>query len=114
MGFLGLNNIAGGGVRQQKDYSKFHSLYVGNLSDKTFDLDLYKFFDSRGYKLAGAKVMYDKDTSQSKLFGYLNFHSAEEAIRCLNEQSNATINGKQVILNKKKDSDFDKEANLIA
>lgn len=63
---LGLNNFAGGGIKiqgQQKDYSRFHSLYVGNLSDKTFDLDLYKFFDSRGFKLAGAKVMFDRDTS---------------------------------------------------
>ncbi len=78
MGMLGLNNFPGGAVQrqgQQKDYSKFSSLYVGNLSDKTFDLDLYKYFDSRGYKLAGAKVMFDRETSKSKLHGYLNFHS---------------------------------------
>jgi len=29
--------------------------------------------------------MFDRDTSQSKLFGYLNFHASEEAERCLTE-----------------------------
>jgi len=29
--------------------------------------------------------MFDRDTSQSKLFGYLNFYALEEAERCLTE-----------------------------
>lgn len=85
MGGIGINFATGGQQGPAKDYSRFHSLYVGNLSSKTFDLDLYKYFDSRGYKLAGAKVMFDRETSQSKLFGYLNFHALEEAERCLSE-----------------------------
>lgn len=94
-GPLGGFNLPGGAQPgPAKDYSRFHSLYVGNLSPKTFDLDLYKFFDSRGYKLAGAKVMFDRDTSQSKLFGYLNFYELAEAERCLQEQANAMIDGK--------------------
>jgi len=98
----------------KKDFSQYFSLYVGNLPSNTFDLDLYKFFESKGYKLAGAKVMFDRETFQSKCFGYLNFHSQEEAERCLLEQNNAKIENKQIVLNKKKDSDFDKEANVLA
>ncbi len=58
-----------GGMRQggpppvKKDFSQYYSLYVGNLSNITFDQDLYKFFQSKGYKLAGAKVMFNRETS---------------------------------------------------
>jgi len=83
----GMNFGNFGGMRQQpavkKDFSQYYSLYVGNLSNITFDQDLYKFFQSKGYKLAGAKVMFNRETSQSRCFGYLNFHSSEEAERCL-------------------------------
>ena len=98
---------------QRKDYNNLVGLYVGNLSHKIYDLDLYRFFNSKGYKIASAKVMYDRDTSKSRGYGYLNFYNEEEAQRCLAEQSNAVIDGKQIVLNKKKDSDFDSKANLL-
>ena len=73
----------------KRDYSNIATLYVGNLSDKTFDLDLLKFFTSRNYKVASAKVMFDNETKRSKGFGYLNFYLQEEAIRCMDEMNNA-------------------------
>jgi len=57
--------------------------------------------------------MIDRETRKSKCFGYLNFYTQEEALRCLNEQNNAILNGKQIILNVKRDSDFDSEANIL-
>lgn len=90
-----------------------HSLYIGNLSKDTYDLDLYKFFSSNGYTIQSAKVMFDKDTNKSLGFGYLNFREADEAQRCMENMNNQTINGKQIVLNKKKEQDFDKEANII-
>ena len=82
------------------------------MSDATFDLDLFKHFQARGYKLKSARVMFD-DQSRSKRFGYLNFHDAVEAERCLAEMNNCTISGKQIVLNKQKDRDFDSNANLL-
>jgi hypothetical protein len=36
-------------------------VYVGNLPrDSFYDLDLYKYFSSRGYKIKGAKVVTEK------------------------------------------------------
>lgn len=98
---------------QKREYGNLIGLYVGNLSQKTFDLDLYKYFQCKGYKLASAKVMFDRETSKSKGFGYLNFYNQEEALRCLAECNNAVIDGKQIVLNKKKDSDFDSKANCL-
>lgn len=54
-------SLANGQQQQQpkRDYSNMSTLYAGNLSDKTFDLDLLKFFNTKGYKIASAKVMFD-------------------------------------------------------
>jgi polyadenylate-binding protein len=57
--------------------------------------------------------MFDNTQKRSKCFGYLNFYSKEEAERCLNEMNNANCDGKQIVLNKKKDSEFDSEANVL-
>lgn len=89
-----------------------YSLYIGNLADTVFELDLFKFFQAQGYKLRNARVMFDEN-SRSKRFGYLNFHDAEESERCLREMNNATLAGKQIVLNKQKNRDFDSSANLL-
>jgi len=109
------NQLANGMTAQQpkRDYSNMSTLYAGNLSDKTFDLDLLKFFTTKGFKVASAKVMFDNESKRSRGFGYLNFYSQEEADRCLNDLNNALIDGRSVVLNKKKDSDFDSKANIL-
>jgi polyadenylate-binding protein len=102
-----------GGAPPAKREFPVHSLYIGNLSPKTFDLDLYKFFKARGYAIAGVKVMFSKESRQSRGYGYLNFYAAEEAERCLEGMNNAVIDGKQIVLSKKKDKDFDSKANVL-
>jgi len=99
--------------KPKRDYSSAICLYVGNLTATTFDNDLFKFFKSKGYKIKSAHVMIDKKTNKSQCFGYLNFYSQDEADKCLNEQNNAIIDGKQIVLNKKKESDFDSQANVL-
>lgn len=97
----------------KRDRGVQFSLYIGNLSKETYDLDLYKFFQTRGYRVQSAKVMFDKDTNKSLGFGYLNFIEEDESKRCMEEMNNQTINGKQIVLNKKKEQDFDSKANII-
>lgn len=97
----------------KRDRGTLYSLYIGNLSKETYDLDLYKFFSSKGFRVQSAKVMFDKDTNKSLGFGYLNFIEEEESKRCMEEMNNQTINGKQIVLNKKKEQDFDSKANVI-
>jgi polyadenylate-binding protein len=70
------------------------SLYVSNLpKENFFDLDFYKFFTSKGYKVKNAKVVIDSKTNRSRGYGYLQFFTKEEAERCLNQMNNATLNG---------------------
>lgn len=92
-GFMnpGQNNTGSPGPKRPRE--PMFSLYIGNLADTIFDLDLFKFFTAKNYKLKGARVMYDEN-SRSKRFGYLNFHDADEADRCLKEMNNAELYGK--------------------
>lgn len=46
------------------------SLHIGNLPPKFYDLDLYKFIQSLGFKLAKAIVVIDKTTNKSLNYGY--------------------------------------------
>ena len=79
-----------------------------------YDLDLYKFFQSKKYKLKTAKVVLDKKTSKSFGYGYLSFHTEAEAQRCLTEMNNASINGHSIVLSQKiTDKNFNEKANLL-
>jgi RNA recognition motif-containing protein len=45
---------------------------VSNLpKENFFDLDFYKLFQSKGYKLKSAKVVLDKKTARPRGYGYL-------------------------------------------
>lgn len=89
------------------------TLYIGNLGENTFDGEIYKFFQNNGHPVANCRVIIDTATKKSKRFGYLNFKSAEEAVSCLEAMNNKELGGRSIILNKKKESDFDSQANLL-
>ena len=67
---------------------------MANLPTENFyDLDFYKYFTSKNYKVSKAKVVLDKKTSKPRGFGYLSFYTQEEADRCLKEMNNTMIGG---------------------
>lgn len=101
------------GPKPKPTYDNRLCLYIGNLSNTTFDNDLFKFFKNKGYSLRNAQVMVNNDTRKSKCYGYLNFYNEEEAQRCLREENNAVINGRNIVLNEKKTNDFDTQANIL-
>jgi polyadenylate-binding protein len=57
--------------------------------------------------------MLNKETSKSKCYGYLNFYTEEDALRCLKEMNNAVLSQKQIVLSQKKNKDFDSKANVL-
>jgi RNA recognition motif-containing protein len=95
MQFLGVN-IPNFGQQpvQKREYDNSTCLFVGNLSQTTFDGDLFKHFSSKGYKIKNARVMLDNSTQKPRGFGYLNFHTKEEAQRCLDEQPTSILDGR--------------------
>lgn len=98
---------------EKRTFDSDCSLYVSNLNKRTFENDLFKFVNSKGFKIANAKIIIDPNTKASRLFGYLNFYNKEEAERCLQALNNATLDERQISLSKIKDKDFDDQANLL-
>jgi RNA recognition motif-containing protein len=91
------------------------SLYVSGLPLQNFlDLDFYKFFTSKGYKVKNAKVVIDSRTNKPRGYGYLQFVDPAEADRCLREMNNQTLMGNALrIVKSSSDPKFEKEANLL-
>ena len=82
--------------RDQRSDKDLPTLYIADLSKNVFNLDLYKFFDSQGFKVYKAKVLLDKKTSASKCCGYVSFNSKEEAQRALDALNYTKLQGKEV------------------
>ena len=64
-------------------------LYIGNLPYSMTDADLHDLFSSAG-PVKAAEVIRDRDTGQSKGFGFVemeNQEGADEALRTLNGTS---------------------------
>ena len=84
---------------RHQDNPQFPSVYVGNLPTQSFyDLDLYKMFSSKGYKVQKSKVVLDKQSSKPKGYGYLTFYTQEEADRCIAEMNNTIVDGQAIRL----------------
>lgn len=80
---FGVSGPKGSGLSKEEK-NKFPSLYVSNLPrENFFDLDFYKFFTSKGYKLKNAKVVLHKKTSKPLGYGYLQFYNKDDAEKCL-------------------------------
>ena len=99
----------------KEEKNKFPSLYISNLPKESFfDLDLYKFFNSKGYRVKNAKVVLHKKSGKSLGYGYLQFNSKEESERCLNEMNNTLLNGLPLrIVNSVPKVEYNEKANLL-
>lgn len=85
-------NTAGNKQKRKEHMNELPSLYVSNLPrENFFDLDFYKFFTNKGYKVKNAKVVIDSRTNKSRGYGYLQFVEQKEAERCLTEMNNYTL-----------------------
>ena len=103
--------------RQQRkeQMNNIPSLYVSNLpKENFFDLDFYKFFTSRGFRVKSAKIVIDSKTNKSRGYGYLQFTDKEEAQRCLDKLNNQVLNGQALrIVHSVNEVKFDPDANLL-
>ena len=120
MNMGGQRGGAGAGLSKQKRkerLNQFPSLYVSNLpKENFFDLDFYRFFTSKNYRVKAAKIVLDTKTSKSRGYGYLQFVDQAEAERCLNEMNNSVLFGQAlriVLSNSNPKEAFNEKANLL-
>ena len=73
-------------------------LFVGKLSFDTTDDTLNTLFAEFG-KVVSAQVATDRDTKQSKGFGFVEMENAEEAQKAINMLDGKTFEGRMIIVN---------------
>jgi len=73
-------------------------VYVGNLSFGTTTQELKDAFARCG-SVTDAKVMSDRDTGQSRGFGFVTFASDAEAAEAINQWNGADLGGRRLVVN---------------
>jgi polyadenylate-binding protein len=80
-------------VMSEKDKT-FTNVYVKNLSENVDDLKLKEMFGKFG-DIKSALIMKD-DQGRSKGFAFINYHTADEAQKAVDELNNKDVEGKTV------------------
>ena len=76
-------------------------LYVGNLSYNTTSSDLEQMFTPHG-TVNSAEVIQDRDSGQSKGFGFVQMGSDEEAQAAIAALSGQNVDGRNLTVNEAK------------
>src|SRR6185436_20644697 len=74
-------------------------LYVGNLSFKTMESTLRAAFETDGRKVVDVKIITDRETGQSRGFGFVEFASAEEAQAAISAMDGQDLDGRALRVN---------------
>ena len=72
-------------------------LYVGNLPRSVRDDDLADLFQE--YGVASAKVITDRDSGQSRGFGFVEIEDDEVALRAIEEKNGVDVDGYALVVN---------------
>ena len=77
-------------------------LYVGNLSYNTTEDGLKTLFSQFG-SVASAKIIFDRETGNSKGFGFIEMGSDEEAAAAITGTNGREFEGRQLRVNEAMD-----------
>ncbi|HWH71581.1 MAG TPA: RNA-binding protein [Candidatus Sulfotelmatobacter sp.] len=73
-------------------------LFVGNLSYQTMENDLQDYFSQTGV-VTSVNLMLDKVTGKSRGFAFVEFATAEEASKAVEELHNKEFQGRPLTVN---------------
>jgi RNA recognition motif-containing protein len=77
-------------------------LYVGNLNYNTYEGALRDAFQQYG-NVVSAKIITDRDTGNSKGFGFVEMGSDDEARAAINGMNGVELDGRQLRVNEAMD-----------
>jgi hypothetical protein len=83
-------------------FSMAKKLYVGNLSYNTSEDSLRNLFAEFG-NVASAKIIFDRETGNSKGFGFIEMGSDEEASAAITGTNGREFEGRQLRVNEAMD-----------
>jgi cold-inducible RNA-binding protein len=73
-------------------------LYVGSLAYSVDDNKLKEMFEAHG-TVTSAQVIMDRDTNQSKGFGFVEMSTDEEAQAAIKELNGKDVDGRTIVVN---------------
>ncbi|HSX27818.1 MAG TPA: RNA-binding protein [Patescibacteria group bacterium] len=73
-------------------------LYVGGLAYSITDQDLEKLFAEKG-KVVSAAVIKDRDSGQSKGFGFVEMEDVKEGQAAINDLNGTEVSGRAIVVN---------------
>lgn len=73
-------------------------LYVGGLAYSVTEEELEKLFAEQG-KVVSAAVIKDRDSGQSKGFGFVEMENDEDAKKAIAELNEKEVSGRKIIVN---------------
>jgi RNA recognition motif-containing protein len=74
-------------------------LYVGNLSFHTGKDALHAAFSANGREVTDVHVVTDRDSGQSRGFGFVTFATAQQAQEAIAEMNGALLDGRPLRVN---------------
>lgn len=75
------------------------NLYVGNLSFQMTDEGLQQLFIGKGYQVASARVICDRETGRSRGFGFVELGSSNDVARVIGEMNGLNVEGRALQVN---------------
>jgi len=73
-------------------------LYVGQLSAEITNDELHQLFSTRGFLVTSARVICDREGGRSRGFGFVEFGSADDAQRAVEELNGLDIRGRKLLV----------------
>ncbi len=73
------------------------NLFVAKLSSSTTDDDLQELFSAHG-EVSSAKVIIDRETGNSKGFGFVEMPNDDEANAALSALNESELDGKEIVV----------------
>lgn len=75
------------------------NLYVGNLSFEVTDESLQQVFSGKGFQVASARVIRDRESGRSRGFGFVELGAGEDFARAIAELNGQDLEGRQLQVN---------------
>ncbi|KAE8655200.1 31 kDa ribonucleoprotein [Hibiscus syriacus] len=91
--------VAGGSEENDSEPNEEAKLFVGNLPYDVDSQSLAMLFEKAG-TVEIAEVIYNRDTEQSRGFGFITMSSVEEAEKAAETFNGYDLNGRQLTVNK--------------
>src|SRR5215471_6164449 len=74
-------------------------LFVGSLSYHTTDESLLQLFTDQGYKVVSARIITDRETGQSRGFGFVELGPGDDGAKAISEFSGMDLQGRALQVN---------------